>query len=290
MGDIAYVNGQYLPQSQGAVSIQDRGLTFADGVYEVIALLNGHLLDEDAHYHRLGNSLAGLGINFPMSIVALKHIVREVIRRNRVTEDAVYIQINRGLAKRDHVYPEGIEATLIVSLLHPKFPDTNDEKGKTAITHKDERWAHCEVKSISLLPNIIAKQKAAHAGAVEALLINNNGFLTEGAATNCAIVDDSGVVHTHPANERILAGITRQIIINEIAPSLNIEICERETIHIDELYAAKEVFLTSSIKRVLPLLKIDGKTIGSGKAGAVTHRLMEAYKQHITKQTGKIWK
>ncbi len=283
---ISYVNGRYVPHTEAMVHIEDRGYQFADGIYEVMAVINGVILDEDRHLERLERSLSELAIPLPCSISALKHITRELLRQNRREHALLYMQITRGVMARNHHFPENtLTPSLTITVSAPRTPPLAVyEKGVTVITQPDLRWARRDIKSIALLPNALAKQAAALADAREAWLIDASQMVIEGSASNCYIITAEGVLITHPATEAILGGITRQVAL-ELATALGITIEERP-FSIKEAHAAPEAFLTSSTAGVLPVVKMDDIIIGPGTPGKTTQQLIEQYDHYVREQTG----
>ncbi len=219
MSRIAYVNGAYVPQREAAVNVEDRGYQFADGVYEVVHLYRGRLIDADLHLARLERSLREMRITAPMSRAALLHVLGEVARQNRVTEGLLYMQITRGVARRDHVFPtKPIAPAMVVTVRRTApYPRNVDAWATTAVTHPDQRWARCDIKSVSLLPNVLAKQAAREKGAGEAILVAADGTVTEGSSTNVWIVDQAGVLRTRPLSHAILPGCTRGALLALLA-------------------------------------------------------------------------
>jgi D-alanine transaminase len=276
MSRIAYVNGRYQAYGQAGVHIDDRGYQFADGVYEVMAVVDGRLPDEILHLSRLDRSLAELAIALPMSRPALRHVVRETIRRNRLRSGIVYLQITRGVARRDHPFPPHAIPSLVVTARRLKGPPASvREAGVAVITLPDIRWKRRDIKSISLLPNVLAKQAAREQQAYEAWLVNEQGTITEGSSTNAWIVSRDGWLITHPADHDILGGITRTRVLTA-ARQLGVVVQERPFTR-DEALAAKEAFLTSTTSHVLPVVSIDGKPIGNGHPGEITLALLAHY-------------
>ncbi|HEX7775681.1 MAG TPA: D-amino-acid transaminase [Parvibaculum sp.] len=278
MSRIAYVNGQYVRHEEAAVHIEDRGYQFADGVYEVCGVRGGKLMDEELHLERLQRSLAELRIAMPMALAALRHVVREVVRRNRIRNGMVYFQITRGVAPRDHPFPPaGTPSSIVVTAkrLNEARVARSVEQGVAVVTRPDERWARRDIKSISLLPNILAKQSAREAGAYEAWLVDGEGFVTEGSSTNAWIVDRGGRVVTRPSGPDILNGVTRRVLF-DAAKRAGIEIVERR-FTVEEARTAREAFLSASSAIIIPVVSIDGESIGNGAPGSVTMRLREAY-------------
>jgi D-alanine transaminase len=276
MSRIAYAGGRYVPIQEPAVHIEDRGLQFADGVYEVIKAVGGKLRDLDRHFDRLERSLAELAIPMPMSRAALASVLRETLRRNRLQEAAVYLQINRGVSARNHIAPRGLRPSLVVTVRQARFPTARDmEEGARIITLPDERWANCHIKSVSLLPNVLAKQKAADQGCREAWLVDADGHVTEGCSSNAYIVDREGRLITRPLGREILGGVTRATLL-DLARQAGLEVRERP-FTVEEAMSAREAFLTSTTSLVLPVTEIDGRPIANGRPGSVTQRLSELY-------------
>ena len=277
MARTAYIDGQYQPVSDPAIMIEDRGYQFADGVYEVFAIRQGRLLDEELHLARLHHSLAEMDIPEPASTASLKLIMRELMRRNRVQEGILYLQVTRGVARREHIYRRRLRPVLVmtVTATNPKTRDKVRQEGISVISVPDQRWARCDIKSISLLPNVLARQSAFNAGAGEAWQIDADGYVTEGAATNAFIVDREGCLRTHMADTGILNGIVRQVLI-DLAHELDYKLKEM-AFTLDEAKDAKECFSTASTLAVFPVVSIDGCVIGEGKPGPVASALAERY-------------
>jgi D-alanine transaminase len=279
MSRISYVNGAYLPHAEACVSIDDRGYVFADGVYEYFAFFNRRILDEERHLNRLERSLKAIEIAEPVSMRALSLIMRELLHRNPFTHGGLYLQISRGVARRDHPFPKQAKPSLILTVGPSKKPKPEQiEKGVGVCTAPDIRWARRDIKSISLLPNILARQLSASQGLRETWLIQN-GVITEGSASNSYIVDKSGKVITHPANQWILGGITRDVVL-ELARANGIAVEERP-FTLEEVRQASEAFLTSTSANVLPVTRVDDITIGNGKPGPVTQKLLTLVESHI---------
>jgi D-alanine transaminase len=280
MSRIAYVNGRYVPHREAAVHIEDRGYQFADGVYEVTAVRGGRLVDEERHLKRLDRSLGELKIAPPMSHAALKFVCREVIRRNGVRDGIVYLQVTRGVAPRDHPFPKDATPSIVLTSRRTKgAPQKNVEEGIGVISVPDQRWARCDIKSISLLPNILGKQQAREAGAYEAWQIDRDGNVTEGTSTNAWIVTGKGEVVTRRADGTILNGVTRLAILDIIAAQ-GMTFVERP-FSLAEAREAREAFLTSTTSFVLPVVRIDGKPVGDGTPGKFAKALRTAYAEKI---------
>ena len=279
MSRIAYVDGRYVPHRHASVHIEDRGFQFADGIYEVVAVIGGRRFDEPRHLDRLERSLGELDIAMPMSRAALASVMDEVVRRNRVKHGILYLQITRGSAPRDHAWRD--EATpVVVMTARRQLPpsDQTVKDGVAVITAPDQRWRRNDIKSVALLGNVLGKQKARRAGAYETWMVDDAGRVTEGTSTNAWIVVGGRIV-TRPLGPEILGGITRAAVL-DVARELQIAVDER-LFSADEARAADEAFLTSTTAYVLPVTRIDDKAIGTGKPGSVTARLLENYHRLI---------
>lgn len=277
----AYVNGRYVPHIAARVHIEDRGYQFADGVYEVILVHEGRLVDEGYHLDRLDYSLKALQIPWPMVRPALLIVLRELISRNGVTAGTVYLQVTRGVAPRDHKFPTAAVPSFVATTRRAKpMPPSVLAAGVSVVTRPDIRWGRCDIKSIALLPNVLAKQSAAEAGAFEAWLIDRNGSVTEGTSTNAWIVTRDGRLVTRNLSSMILAGITRRALV-DLARAKNLELEER-AFSVAEATAAAEAFLTSTTSLVLPVTRIDGHPIGDGKPGPITSGLRDMYLRHLS--------
>jgi D-alanine transaminase len=276
----AYVNGRYLPHAQARVHIEDRGYQFADGVYEVMLIHDGRLADEEPHLDRLGYSLEALRIPWPMTRPALRLVLRELIARNGVAHGIVYLQVTRGKAARDHKFPKHSTPSLVVTTRRQKPVSAAAlSAGVAVITQPDIRWRRCDIKSISLLPNILAKQAAAEAGAYEAWMVDDAGCVTEGSSTNAWIVTRAGRLITRNLSAAILSGITRLSLL-QLVQSEGIAVEERR-FSVAEAKEAAEAFLTSTTSLVLPVTRIDGDTIGDGKPGPLAAKLREHYLRYL---------
>ncbi|WP_424812125.1 D-amino-acid transaminase [Roseococcus sp. YIM B11640] len=282
MSKIAYVNGAYLPQRHAGVNVEDRGLQFGDGIYEVVHLYRGRFIDEDRHLDRLERSVAEIRMPMPMPRCALRMVLQEVARRNRLKDGLLYMQVTRGVARRDHAFPAGeVLPSLIVTIRGiPAYPADVEKWTGTAITHPDLRWARCDIKSVNLLPNVLARQAAREAGATEAILYDEaSRMVREGAATSFWIVDANGVLRTRQLDNSILPGCTRGALLAELdAAGIAYSLGEYS---LDELANAQEAFLTSATSFVKPILKVDGKDVGDGKVGPVTRRLFDIFSRHV---------
>ena len=283
MSRIAYVAGHYLPHRQGAVHIEDRGFQFADGVYEVIAVKGGRLVDEARHLARLQRSLAELRIAPPMVEASLKLVLREVVRRNAVEGGIVYLQVTRGTAPRDHAFPKTAKPTLVVTSRRSRPPDPKlAEEGVAVVTIPDIRWQRCDIKSVALVANVLGKQQAREAGAYEAWQVDRDGMVTEGTSTNAWIVTGENTVVTHAADHAILDGVTRLAVI-DIIRGEGLRLVERP-FSVEEAKAAREAFLTSTTADIMPVVRIDEAPVGNGRPGLLTEGLRAAYLAHADSQ------
>jgi D-alanine transaminase len=280
MSRIAYVNGAYVPHRQAAVHVEDRGFQFADGVYEVLYVRNGRFIDAGLHLDRLDRSLRELRIDAPLGRAALLAVLGEVVRRSRRRNGLLYIQITRGVARREHKFPApGTRPSLVITLrAAPAFPLNLDGWSASAITTPDTRWARCDIKSVSLLPNVLARQAASEQGALEAILYDADDCITEGASTSVWIVDSAGTLRTRPLSNAILPGCTRAVLMAELDGSIAFEEC---CFTRTELREAREVFLTSATSFVKPVLSIDGEAVGDGEVGPVSRQLFALMAGHI---------
>ena len=277
MSRIAYIDGVYQPLNLPGILVEDRGYQFADGVYEVCAIRNGRLLDEARHLDRLEYSLGEVAMPMPMPRAALQQVMRETIRRNRIHSGILYMQVSRGVAPREHMYDASLKPVLVMTA-RPISAERRMQimkKGISVISVPDQRWARCDIKSISLLPNVLARQSARNANVQEAWQTDGKGMVTEGAATNAWIVDAKGVLRTRPADNDILNGIVRQVLLDCVA-DLGLKF-EEKPFSLAEALAAEECFSTASTMSVFPVIAIDGHKIGDGKPGEVAKMLSNAY-------------
>jgi len=281
MSRIAYVNGRYLPQRAATVHIEDRGYQFSDGVYEVCEVRGGCVIDQRRHLARLKRSLGELDIALPMSETALGIIMRECMRRNRVHDGIIYLQITRGVARRDHAFPPpGTHPSVVVTARNIDFAgnERTAAEGLAVITVPDNRWQRVDIKSISLLPNVLAKQAARERGAKEAWFIDGKGQVTEGSSSNAWIVTKGGKVVTRPADNGILRGITRSVLI-DVIKAQGLELEERP-FTVEEAQGAREAFLTSASQIVMPVVRIDDRPVGNGAPGSVATALRAEFHRH----------
>jgi D-alanine transaminase len=278
---VAYVNGRYVPHRQAVVHVEDRGFQFADGVYEVVYLQDGRLIDRDLHLDRLERSLREVRIAAPIGRSALLTVIGELAKRNRLTRGLIYCQVTRGVARRDFAFPPpGTRPTLVVTARRaPPFPADLEAWTAHAITRPDQRWARRDIKSVALLPNVLARQAAREQGALEAILFDGDGMVTEGASTSVWMVDAEGSLRTRPLSQAILPGCTRAALARELADA-GIALQER-AFSVQELRDAREVFLTAATSFVKPVLLIDGAAVGTGVVGPVSRLLFGLLARHV---------
>ena len=278
MSRIAYVDGRYLPLRQAMVHVEDRGYQFGDAVYEVCEVRQGRLIDERRHLARLKRSLDELQIKLPMSPVALGIVLREVIARNRIGYGIVYLQVSRGVARRDHAFPTPEVPPSVVVTARPLNARRNEALAAAGIavaSVPDNRWGRVDIKTTGLLPNVLARQAAIAQGARDAWFVDKDGMVTEAASANAWIVTQAGRVVTRPADHGILKGITRTVLFDVIkAQGLSVE---ERAFTLLEAYAAREAFVTAASQIVLPVVRIDGRAIGEGKPGPVATALLRAF-------------
>jgi D-alanine transaminase len=281
MPRIAYVNGRYLPHAHAQVHIEDRGYQFADGVYEVIHVRDGRLIDAEPHFERFDYSLGELHIAPPMPRAALRLVLGELLQRNAVLNGLIYFQSTRGVAPRDHKFPAKARTSLVATAkrLRP-LPAGALDNGVAVVSIPDIRWQRCDIKSLALLPNVLGKQRAVEQGAYEAWQVDAHGFVTEGTTTNAWIVTTGGRLVTRPLGNEILAGIVRRSLlglIDGLADGF-----EQRPFSLAEARAAREAFLTSSSGFLLPITRLDGQPVGDGKVGAVTLELRRRMDAHVS--------
>lgn len=276
MARYAYVNGRYVEHREASVHIEDRGYQLADGVYEVVGVRDGKLIDEKPHIDRLDRSLKELRIDWPVSRNTLGFIIRELMRKNRLRDGLVYMQVTRGVSRRDHGFPTTpVKPALVLTTKVTKHILADAGPGVAVKSMPDIRWERCDIKTVALLPNVLAKQAAREAGAYEAWLLDEKGCVTEGASTNAWIVTQDGELVTRQTDNAILSGITRSSL-KTICNSLQLKLVERP-FSLEEAKKAKEAFITSATSFVTPVVKIDGEKVGDGKVGATARRLREEY-------------
>lgn len=275
MNEVVYVNGAYVDRADARVSVFDRGFLFADGVYEVCAVLDGRLVDNDAHLARLARSLAAIELDCPLSREDIVAIQRELIARNRLSEGLVYMQVTRGAADRDFAFPDNATPTFVAFAQARRIVGAPAaETGVAAISVPDLRWSRRDIKSVALLGQVLAKQAARRAGAAEAFMVED-GFVTEGASSSVFIVTKAREIVTRPLSTALLPGCTRQAVL-ALANERQMQLVER-AFTVDEVNAAAECFFTSATAFVMPVVTLDGRPIGDGKPGPATRRLRDLY-------------
>jgi D-alanine transaminase len=281
MSRIAYVNGRYVAHRDARVHVEDRGYQFSDGVYEVCEVRDGRLVDERRHVDRLLRSLGELKIAMPMSRAALGVVMRETVSRNRVTNGIVYLQITRGVARRDHAFPPaGTRPAVVITArsIERGRGEAEAARGVAVVSVPESRWARVDIKSVSLLPNVLAKQVAKEAGAREAWFIDRDGRVTEGSTSYAWIVTHDGRVVTRPADKSILRGVSRTVVF-DVMKELDVRLEERP-FTLAEAQGAREAFVTAASQIVLPVILIDGKPVGDGKPGPVATALRRGFHRH----------
>jgi D-alanine transaminase len=278
---IAYVNGRYVPHRAACVHVEDRGYQFADGVYEVCEVWGGRLVDERRHMERLARSLAELRIPMPMPQNALSLVLRETVARNRVHNGIVYLQVTRGVARRDHAFPPaGTKPSIVVTARNYDLEklEQGAADGIAVVTVPENRWPRVDIKAVALLPNVLAKQAAREQGAKEAWFVDAQGFVTEGSSSNAWIVTRDGAVVTRPADFGILRGITRTVVL-DVMKEHGLKLEER-AFTVEEALAAREAFISSATQIVTPVVRIDGRPIGNGAPGLIASALRRDFHSH----------
>ncbi len=275
-----YLNGEFLAADHAKVSVFDRGFLFGDGVYELVPVYGGKCFQLMAHLARLQASLNGVRMANPHADSEWQQIITKLIADNGGGDQSVYLQVTRGAASRDHLFPRGlIPTTFAMSMPLTLVPEHYKTQGIVAITLNDVRWQHCDIKAISLLANCLLKEQAQEAGAEEALLIRN-GYLTEGSTSNAYVVTN-GTIYTAPKDEKVLPGITRSMVLT-LAENATIPVIEQAVSSV-QLKQADEIWISSSTKEVLPVTILDGQPVGSGKPGALWQKIDALYQQYKTK-------
>jgi D-alanine transaminase len=277
MPRIAYVNGQYVRAAEATVSIEDRGYQFADAVYEVWSVFDGRLADLEGHLNRLERSLGELQIAMPMTRASLVVVLNEIIRRNSIREGMVYLQVSRGVAPRDHVFPEGVKPAVVLTAkpVDRETAAAKAEQGIKVISQPDIRWGRCDIKTVGLLPNVLAKQAAKEKGAGEVIFVDREGLVSEGGSTNVYMVGDDGIIRTRSLKANILPGVTRLNLLS-IVKDLGLEIRE-DPFTLAQAKAAREVFISAATSLVMPVVAIDDTPIGNGTPGPVALSLRDSY-------------
>jgi D-alanine transaminase len=290
MSHVAYVNGRYVPHRAAQLSIDDRATQFADAAYEVTCIWNGAPVDHAAHIERLARSLGELQISWPCTPAALTVICREVVARNRIDRGTLYIQVSRGVAPRAHPFPKASKPGLVITGKHGVGPgDILAERGAKVITMPDMRWGRCDIKTVGLLGNVLARQTATEGNAYEALLYGPDGTVTEASASNAWMVDKDGTILTHPLGPDILGGITRHVVL-KLAAEAGYNVKERP-FTLSEALGGREVFLTGTTTFVMPVVQLDDKIVANGAPGSIGRDLRARYQAYVEKCTtsGSAW-
>jgi D-alanine transaminase len=275
MSSIVFVNGSFLPFEEASIPIMDRGFLFADGIYEVSAVLNSRLVENDAHLARLDRSLDQIRIANPYTAQEWTWLEEELVRRNGLVEGVVYMEVTRGAAERDFAFPKDAKPTVVMFTQVKNITRAPAaETGVAVVTVEDLRWKRRDIKSVALLAQVLAKQAAAEAGVFEAWMVED-GHVTEGSSSTAFIITRDGRIVTRPLSNAILPGITRQSVMR-LAQEHGLKVEER-LFTIEEAHAAAEAFLTSASSFVMPVVEIDGKPVGNGRPGALTRRLRQLY-------------
>lgn len=283
MGRIVYVNGAFLPEEDAKISVFDRGFLFADGVYEVSAILNGKMVDNEAHLARLKRSLGELAITHPIPLAEVGEVQKEVIRRNEVHEGLIYLQVTRGAADRDFPYPSDATPSLVMFTQERNIVENpTAARGISVITLPDIRWGRRDIKTVGLLPAAMAKQAALNAGAGDAWMVED-GVVTEGSSNNAYIVTFDGTIVTRALSNKILHGITRRAVL-ALAEREGLMVEERSFTP-EEAYEAAEAFSTSASAFVMPIVKVDEHILSNGAPGPVTRKLRELYIEMAREET-----
>ncbi len=275
MSRFAYINGKFVPHSQAHVHFEDRGYQFGDSIYEIAAVVNGKVIDEDAHLKRLDTSLKAVHISLPLQITNLKRLIREIIELNRYKHGYVYIQVTRGVAPRGFPFPKNVHPSIVLTMRPMKQIQTvkTHEKGVRVMTVEDERWARVNIKTTNLMPAVLAKQLATENGAFEAIFVRH-GIVMEGSSANIFAVID-GILRTHPLTSHILGGITRERILS-LCTKHHVPF-EEKAFTLEEFYQADEAFITSANVLAIPIIQVNETKIGNGNPGPLQKRLQDLY-------------
>jgi len=290
MGRVAWVDGRFVRLGEPAVGLEDRGYQFGDGVYEMVKVVDGIPRDFDRHLARLSRSLSEIRLGPSPRPELLRAVAAELLRRNPLRLATLYLQVTRGEAPRHHLFPKHARPRTVM-VVRRLVPPSRRERAEGVAVHTvpDIRWARRDIKTINLLPNVLARQQAAERGCREAVFVETDGTVTEASAANLFIVDETGVLRTHPADHRILGGITRAVVL-ELARRLGIPTEER-AFDLGELRRAREVFLTGTTSFVLPVTTVDGRPVGNGRPGEITRTLGCAYFEHSgVPELGAVWR
>ncbi|MFZ5649133.1 MAG: D-amino-acid transaminase [Bacillota bacterium] len=279
MRPLAYVDGEFCTPDEKKVYIEDRGYQFGDGVYEVVRVYEGRMFRLYPHLDRLWESAGAIQIGIPQTKSELAGLVRELLEKSGYSDAQIYIQVSRGVAPRQHGFPSGVRPVLTMTVRQsPEIPSYLRERGGAAVTHPEIRWKYCYIKTLNLLPNIMAKEAAARAGVQEALFVREDGVVTEGSSTNVFMVKND-VLLTHPANVSILKGVTRAATL-DICADKGLKVIE-DPFTLDQLLGADEVFITGTISEIMPIVSVDGNVIGCGVPGPVTGMLYKSFREIV---------
>jgi len=278
MPDVGFVNGRFMPLAQAAVPVEDRGYQFGDGVYEVVRTYQGKPFQLEAHLVRLERSAEAIGVSVPYPRQEWERLMTEGLRQAGYEDSKIYVQLTRGVAPRDHVFPVDAQPTVVMTIreLH-SLPASVHKAGVEAVTMEDLRWGRCDIKSLNLLPNVMGRQRAKEAGAFEAIFVRN-GLVTEGSVSNVMVVRD-GRLSTAPEGPTILSGVTRKLVL-DLARKEGLAVEERY-VTVEELRRADEVFLSGTTVEVLAVVRVDQKPIGAGIPGPVTRQLGLCFKRAV---------
>ncbi len=284
MGELVYLNGQFMEFQEARVAVEDRGFMFGDGIYEVVRCYGGKTFSLLPHLVRLQKSAAAIELELPWSIAELVETAETLLAKSALAEALIYIQATRGAAPRQHLFPTGVEPTLLMTIRRfTPLPAEYNSLGVAVITVPDNRWGGCHIKSINLLPNVLAKEKAHKSGALEAVFVRHDGLVSEGGSSNLFAVLD-GTVVTPPADHHILAGVTREHVL-DLARQQYLKVEERP-LHLADLRQAEEIFLTGTVMEVLPVVKLDDHLVGNGTPGPIAGKLWDLYRQRYREECG----
>ncbi len=286
MPELAYVNGRYMPIADATVSIEDRGMQFGDGVYEVIVAYDGRLFQLESHMQRLRRSAAGIGLDYDFDNKSLEDVLREGLRRSGLADAMIYVQLTRGTAPRVHLIPGGLAPTVIMTFKpRPVVPEDMVRRGMSVMTTPETRWANCYIKAITLLPNILARTEADRRGYDDAIFVTEAGEVRECTASNIFIVNGN-MLRFPPRNEAVLHGVTQSFLL-DCAAAINLETRE-EAIDVTALRSADEVFMSGTSLEVMGITSIDGKAVAGGKVGAVTKRLHAEFLRRVREPSATV--
>ena len=286
MPELAYVNGEFMPIADASISIEDRGMQFGDGVYEVIVAYDGRLFQVEMHMERLRRSATGIGLEYDFDNKPLEGIIRKGLQRSGLDDAMIYLQLTRGTAPRVHLIPKNLEPTVIMTFKpRPVMPEELVRRGMSVMTTPETRWANCYIKAITLLPNILARTEADRRGYDDAIFITDSGEVRECTASNIFIVTGNAL-RFPPRNEAVLHGVTQNFLL-DCATAISLEICE-EAFDVTALRSADEVFMSGTSLEVMGITSIDGKPVGDGQVGAVTKRLHAEFLRRVREPSATV--